>query len=438
MAMAAGDGAGGRELRLVGEGGRLAPGPVSTPVDAISCTWGWHVVRNVQPWRRGSRRKRDAGSCERVDTMGIDPNKPHDSLVKALLRAPVDAAPVLMTLLPPEIAEAIRWSSLRAADREQQNDDPENATSKHTDLLFEARLKKGGRVLLHILVEHQSNADRTMPVRVLSTMTRLWNARLAENRDAKLLPVISVVLAHTHGGWRTARSLDDLFASSRARYPGLERHIPRFEIFLVDLTAATRDDVRRWADALVARKALAQAAMLWLLRFARRPAGDPKDPAAVLAQIAPILEGLIEHPRGNEQFVDLMSYVVVGVRRMTWVRVRGILENTAPKVAATMGTLVDMMIEKERANAERKGERKGRAEGERKGRAEGERKGRAEGERKGRAEGERAVLRRQIALKFGALTETQEARIDAASPAELAELSRRILYADSVDAVFGA
>jgi hypothetical protein len=50
--------------------------------------------------------------------MTVDPSNPHDSLVKQLLAGLAQAAAALQTLLPPEIASAVDWSSLRPAARE--------------------------------------------------------------------------------------------------------------------------------------------------------------------------------------------------------------------------------------------------------------------------------------------------------------------------------
>jgi hypothetical protein len=211
----------------------------------------------------------------------------------------------------------------------------------------------------------------------------------------------------------------DLFTSARTRYPGLSRHIPQFEIFLVDLTAAERDQVQRWADALVARKALAQAVMLWLFRFARRPSGDPDDPAQLLMQLAPLLERLVRSRRGKRQFQDLLVYYVLVVRGMTTGRAHGILQNAAPRAASTMSSLLDMLVEKERAQAARKGRAKGLAEG----------------KRKGRVEGERGLLLRQLTRKFGPLTPDQQTAVETASGAELELYSDRVLTADSIEAV---
>ncbi len=60
-----------------------------------------------------------------------------------------------------------------------------------------------------------------------------------------------------------------------------------------------------------------------------------------------------------------------------------------------------------------------------------------EGEKKGRTEGYRALVRRQIELKFGILDGWSVTRIDAADDAALERYSERVHTATSVDGVLG-
>ena len=76
-------------------------------------------------------------ACESPLAMTVDPSNPHDSLVKQLLAGPARAAAVLQTLLPPEIACAVDWSSLRHEPGEMPT---KGRASTHTDLVFRARL----------------------------------------------------------------------------------------------------------------------------------------------------------------------------------------------------------------------------------------------------------------------------------------------------------
>ncbi len=67
---------------------------------------------------------------------------------------------------------------------------------------------------------------------------------------------------------------------------------------------------------------------------------------------------------------------------------------------------------------------------------EGREEGRETGRQEGREEGARRLLTKQLQLKFGELDAAAEARLGAASLAELEAWSERVLTAESVDAVF--
>jgi hypothetical protein len=55
----------------------------------------------------------------------------------------------------------------------------------------------------------------------------------------------------------------------------------------------------------------------------------------------------------------------------------------------------------------------------------------------GRAEERTAILRRQLALKFGELSQDIEQRIAASTPDEIERLIERVLFAETLDALFG-
>ena len=68
-------------------------------------------------------------------------------------------------MLPPGLVEVIDWDTIQ---REAGSFiDPELA-SRHTDLLFSVRVRdRDTRLVLYLLVEHQSTNDPDMPLRML-------------------------------------------------------------------------------------------------------------------------------------------------------------------------------------------------------------------------------------------------------------------------------
>jgi predicted transposase YdaD len=206
--------------------------------------------------------------------MTVDPNTPHDTLVKELLGSPGDAAAVLQTVLPGDVRAAVDWTSLQRDDTELR---AKHDASTRTDLLFRAKARVGDEhheVMVLVVIEHQSTDDWTMPLRMLETMVGLWRRWLRQHKQARSIPlIVPVLLSHTVGGWRTSRRLDEMFAIAPAEM-GLDRYLPRLDLLLVDLTAAQRDDLLAWAQSLVSRGAIAQGTMLvWLAIIGET--GDP-------------------------------------------------------------------------------------------------------------------------------------------------------------------
>ena len=68
-------------------------------------------------------------------------------------------------------------------------------------------------------------------------------------------------------------------------------------------------------------------------------------------------------------------------------------------------------------------------------RVEAEARGRAEGEARGEARGRAELVLKLLALKFGALTEEQSARVRNSSVEQLELYAERVLTVDSLDAV---
>ena len=68
---------------------------------------------------------------------------------------------------------------------------------------------------------------------------------------------------------------------------------------------------------------------------------------------------------------------------------------------------------------------------------QGEARGEAKGKAEGALEGRRSIVRKQLALKFGALGGDTLARLEAATLEELDTMAERILSATCADEVLG-
>jgi hypothetical protein len=158
------------------------------------------------------------------------------------------------------------------------------------------------------LLEHQSTGDPTMPQRMLSYQSRIWDRFRKDHPTAKLPPILAVLVSHVRGGWTWARSFEELFDPDVLALPGLAPLVPRVSMITLDL--AHQSDADLAARSLPA----AQKLVLWLLR-------DARDPARLLASFDAWIPTLIEteqSPSGLEKLAVLIEYifrVVEGVTR---------------------------------------------------------------------------------------------------------------------------
>ncbi len=319
--------------------------------------------------------------------------RPHDALFKSAFEAPADAAGLLRELLPAALRDLIAWDTLHGESGSFV--DPALA-DHHSDLLFSARLRTIPSVLIQVLLEHQSTADPGMPLRTLSYRTRVWNRLRKERPEARLPPVLAVLVSHVPGGWTTSRSLDDMFDPSVLAIPGLSASIPRSSLIIDDLAGLSNEDLK--ARALAAFQKLA----LWLLR-------DARDPRRLLDSFDTWVDAFAEAeraPAGIDATTTLLTYMFRVIDPVHHDELRAKIHQLGPHAEETAMTIAEQWHE--------------------------------EGRKEGREEGRIAALRSQLIAKFGsqALDATYEARLRAATPAAVDQYLQRVLVADSPAAVF--
>ncbi len=326
--------------------------------------------------------------------------RPHDSLFKAAFEQPDNAAALARCNLSASVAACFDWSTMRLVSGSFVD---EQLAHRYTDLLFEVDTELGN-ALVYLLFEHQSSNDPRMPLRMSRYMDRIWARFDGDHPTGPLPPIIPLLICHAPEGWTSPRSFHELFSPSLfERGSELGRFVPDFQLLV--------DDLRRTSDDDLASRALAAFAKvaLWLLRDGRvRSRLVEKMPKWV-----GLLDGL---PR--PWLAAIVNYLsAITNDPMIWDAFRVNLRKLAPRAEEDVMTLAEQWFNQ------------GRAEGEAKGRAEG----RAEGEAKGRAE----VLLKQLTLKFGEPSERHRARLARASVAELDTWAERVLFATTLEQLFG-
>lgn len=315
------------------------------------------------------------------------PARPHDALFKWAFETPADAAALLRELLPPAVRDAIAWETLNDASGSFVDG---ALADRHGDLLFVAQSRTGTPAPVYLLLEHQSTADPSMPLRVLSYQIRIWNRFHKEQPGTPLPPIISVLVSHAPGGWRAACSFEELLDPALLEIPELTSLVPRCSMIVDDLAARSDDDLQARALAPFQRLAL------WLLR-------DARDPERLLAGFDAWSPTILEagRPRsGLEAITVLIHYLFQVLDPMYFDAFRAKLDKLGARSKEIAMTIAEYL------------------------------------EEKGRHEGRVAMLRSLLVYKFQALDADAEARLQAAPPEALERYLRRALAAGSLAAVF--
>jgi predicted transposase YdaD len=313
-------------------------------------------------------------------------------LFKAAFETPSDAASLLRSVLSPDVVNAIAWDTLAAVRGSFV--DPELA-GRHTDLLFSANLVDQ-RVLIYVLLEHQSTSDPEMPLRVLVYLVRIWERFRKEsaNEGEPLPPIIPIVISHASGGWTAPRTFHEMFAPSVVALPSVAALLPSFAIVVEDLARYSNADLRRLALSCFPTLAV------WALR-------DARDPQRLLANLEHWAHAFVEaqlSPRGLAAIEQLLRYFSYVLDDLDLEKFRDKLEALAPGTETTaMATLAERLLN--------------------------------QGREEGRCEARVEVLVKQLALRFGTVTAEQRATIDASSAEALDRYIERVLTAASIDAV---
>lgn len=321
---------------------------------------------------------------------------PHDSLFKSGFESPADAAALFREVLPPEIVEAIDWESIQ---REAGSFvDPELA-GRHTDLLFSARIRgQDTRVLLYLLLEHQSTNDPDMPLRILVYLVRIWES-YKKLHGTPLPLIVPVVVSHAAEGWSAPTSFHAMFEPLPETIPHIGRFVPNFSFLLSDLVRTSNEELRRWELPVFA---------MMVIRFLRDARHFDQLVANFQEWIGPF-EQLARGPARNWAAVEqLLRYIVQVTGELRFPVFRAMILSHVPEAEELTMTVAEEL----------------------------QALGEARGVAKGRAQGRAEVLEKLMALKFGPVSSEHATRIDLATEHQLDRYIERILTAITAADVF--
>lgn len=336
-----------------------------------------------------------------------------DRFIRRSLRHPGNLADFLRYAVP-DLASGFVFEQARLIDREFPLDDWRR---READLPFEIPFRgaEGERLaLVCVLIEHQSDTDPLMPLRLLffaasywDRQWRQWQEQRPPRPSFRLAPVLPIVLYTGSTPWGSNRRLRDLLGEPAA----FHAFAPAWEPLFWNLADQTPEQLLAssadWLQALAVMRAQGEDAATFL---------------GVFTEAVRHLEQL--HGNEHVRWYDLLSFL------LTWIASRRPLPER-PRILATAADIQSDAIRRKevldmtQTIAEawiEEGRQKGRSEGLDQGRTEGRLEGRLEGRTEGRAEGQllasRALLRRLLEAQFGTLPEALIQRIEAVADIE--------------------
>ncbi|MBI4878671.1 MAG: Rpn family recombination-promoting nuclease/putative transposase [Planctomycetes bacterium] len=344
--------------------------------------------------------------------------KPHDRLLRAVMRRPADARAVLGVLLPAEIRGLSQFESLRRVPGSFVD---ERLAARFSDVLFSVRAR-GEDLLVYVLVEHVRTAPRRLPLHVLCYVTRVLEQHDESHPLEDTLPrVVALVIHQGDAPYRGARRMADLFPSGEDS--PYARFSPEVDFVFADL-ASIPDDVLLGLRLMGA--AFSGAALL-LMKYV----GDEKL-SRRMASWTEVLQAAVAGGPPRLALRRLLTYLNKAARDEAAAKA---LARSVPEGEEVYMTLEKRLLQEGRAEGRSEGRVEGRSEGRVEGRSEGRAEGRSEGRAEGRSEAMRVALIRLLESRFGPLDAAIRARLEAAELASLEAWFDRALKARSLEEV---
>jgi predicted transposase YdaD len=331
---------------------------------------------------------------------GAEITDPHDKLFREALSNPADAAGLLRAVLPTALANELALDDLQPQPGSFVD---EELRLSQSDVLLLTKCR-GRDAYVYVLFEHKSSPDRWAVFQLLRYITRIWERQLAaEPRPDALAPVIPVLVHHGLRRWTAPLSLHELFDADLLTVEGLAALTPNFTAVLDDLTVLS--------DEALLGRALSEFGVLalWALRDGR---GSAERILEGVTRLADLLRRLWAGPNGERAVTLLVTYLWSVSPDLEPAALRAKVKQAVPETEELLMTIAERY------------------------RQEGRQQGLQQGVVQGLLEGQRRTLERQLARKFGQLTDAARARLEAADGAELEQVAERLLAADTLEEVF--
>ncbi len=242
---------------------------------------------------------------------------PHDTFFKRIFSQREHARSFFEHHLSAPIAAAIDWNTLSLAPGSFVD---QALRERHSDLLFSASLR-GHTIFFYILFEHQSTVDPFMPLRLLISMTRIWERYHIDQPNEKRIPFIyPLVLHHSETGWTATTSFEDMFELDEEIFALLAEHVPRFRFALEDISHVSDDELMRSSMTALVRLGL------WCLKNSRS-----EDLLVQIRRWLGVLREVVNAPNGMAALAAILHYMSETNERLGVDDLRGVVAQLGSK-----------------------------------------------------------------------------------------------------------
>jgi predicted transposase/invertase (TIGR01784 family) len=266
----------------------------------------------------------------------------HDRLFRNVFGDRREAAALLRPHLPPPLADGLNWSTLTLLNRSYIDDD---ARASELDLLFTIeRSADAAPLALYVLLEHQSEPNRYMRLRLLKYCCRIWEQ--AEQEVGRLRAIVPVVLYQGRRRWPWPTELSELFAPVERQWPWA----PRFAHLLIDQSQAAGEQVGSGTRGRIALLALMAAYR------------QGREQLQLALRVVRLLAAL--PPTGRFDIVKLfVTYLLQTQDEAHLPRLSEEWRRRAPEAGGDFVTIAEMLIKQGRQEGRQEGLQEGLQEG---------------------------------------------------------------------------
>jgi predicted transposase/invertase (TIGR01784 family) len=261
---------------------------------------------------------------------------PHDKFFKEALTQPGAALVFLRDYLPPEVAAHLDLTHLQLV---KDSFIDETLQEHFSDLVYEVGLRNAGRAYICVLFEHKSYVDSLSALQVLRYMVQGWEYSLRQ--QARLWPVIPVVVYHGAVPWRVATNFQALFELPAA----LGVYVPEFEYLLTDLSTYSDEELKRTAELGVG---------LLVLKHIFRP-----DLHMRLPEVLSLWYTMRQQEHALRYLEAIIRYVTAAGQHVKAEDVQAALNAVTPEGDAMIGSIAQEWIRQGEQRGEQHGEQRG-------------------------------------------------------------------------------